>query len=143
MGVVPGGAIWLFTDKTEVVSKAATSFNRGQVQGIDVHGMWISGRARGLWVRGVVISGHLGGSSSVHEGDSVSDLLLEAEVGGFVVPPIDGGGDGIHSLNMVHDPCQDSCFEIQDKGGSVLDLVVLGIDNIELELVGIFLELVS
>ena len=41
MGVVPGGTVWLFTNKTKVVLETAAPFNRGEVQGVDVHGVLV------------------------------------------------------------------------------------------------------
>ena len=142
-GVVPGGTVQLFKNKAETIVHAVALFNGGQVQGINVHGVWIMDWVRGLQAGGVVISGHLGSGASMHEGNSSSDLLLEAEVGGLVVPSVDSGGDGIHSLDVMHDPCQDPGFEIRDESGSVFDFVVLGTNDVQLEPVNVILELLS
>ena len=40
-GVVPGGTVQLFADKTEAVSKAAALFDGGQVECINIHGVWV------------------------------------------------------------------------------------------------------
>ena len=45
MRVVPSGAIRLFTNKTEAVTKAMASFSGGKVQSINVHGIWVSSQA--------------------------------------------------------------------------------------------------
>ena len=99
-------------------------------------------RVRELWT-GVVISRCLGGGSLVHDGDSVGDLLLETEVGSFIIPPVNGGGDSIHTLDTLHDPCWDPSLEIQDESGSVLDFVILGVDDVGFKPVDIILELLS
>ena len=65
-------------------------------------------------MRALVISGWLGGISVMHESDLSSDLLLEAKVGGFLVPEGEGGGHGIHSLDAMHDPSGNSCGEVRD-----------------------------
>ena len=46
--------------------------------------------------------------SSVHQGDLPSDLSLELEVGGFLIPSCDGGGDIVHCLDLLHNPDRDS-----------------------------------
>ena len=56
MRMVPGRTVWLFTNKTEVILEAAPSFNRGEVQGIDIHGIWISGWVSILGTSGVIRS---------------------------------------------------------------------------------------
>ena len=40
----------------------------------------------------------------MHQGDLPSYLPLEMEVGGFLVPAGDGGGDVVHGLDSLHDP---------------------------------------
>ena len=79
----------------------------------------------------------------MHEGNLMGNLLLEAEVGSFVIPPSNGGGDSVHTLDVIHDPCWDPSLEIRDKSGSILGFIILGMDDIDLKLVDIFLELVS
>ena len=108
MGVVPGGTVWLFTNETKVVSETTAPFNRGEVQGVDVHGVWILNWLRGLRMTGGVWLWCLGGSSSMDGGDLLSDFSLEIEMGGFLIPAGDGGGDGVHSLDTLHNPNWDS-----------------------------------
>ena len=48
VGVVPGGTVWLFANKTKVIMKTVALFDRGQVEGINVHGIRVMDRARGL-----------------------------------------------------------------------------------------------
>ena len=79
----------------------------------------------------------------MHESDLLSDLLLEAKVGGFFVPEGKGGRYGIHGLDAMHDPSGDSCGEVGDQGGSIFRFIVFGADNIQLEHIDIFLELLS
>ena len=79
----------------------------------------------------------------VHESDFSSDLLLEAEVGGFLVPEGEGGRYGVHRLNAMHDPSGESCGEVGDQSGSVFCFIILGADDIQLERVDVFLELFS
>ena len=45
--VVPCGTIWLFTNEAEAVSEAAVveavaPFDRGEIQSVDIHGVWIA-----------------------------------------------------------------------------------------------------
>ena len=52
--VVSCGTIQLFTDEAKVVSEAVAPFNWGEVQGIDIHGIWIMSQASGLRMLGKV-----------------------------------------------------------------------------------------
>ena len=79
----------------------------------------------------------------MHESDLSGDLLLEVKVGGFLVPEGEGGRYGIHSLDTMHDPSGDSCREVRDQGGGVFRFIVFGVDNVQLERIDIFLELLS
>ena len=79
----------------------------------------------------------------MHESNLLSDLFLKAEVGGFFVPEGEGGGYGIHGLDVMHDPSGDSCGEVRDQGGSVFGFVVFGADDVQLERIDIFLKLLS
>ena len=79
----------------------------------------------------------------MHESNLSGDLLLEAKVGGFLVPEGEGGGYGIHGLDAMHDPSGNSCGEVRDQSGGVFRFIVFGTDNIQLERVDIFLELFS
>ena len=87
----------------------------------------------------LVIVGWLGGISSVHEGD----LLLETKVGGFFIPEGEGGGYRIHGLDAMHNPGRDSCREVGDQGGGIFQFVIFSMDNIQLECIDVFLELLS
>ena len=40
----------------------------------------------------------------MHQGDLPSYLPLETEVGSFLVPAGDGGGDIVHGMDLLHDP---------------------------------------
>ena len=44
----------------------------------------------------------------MHQGNLLGYLLLEAEVGGFLVPTDNGGGDIVHGLDSLHDSNWDS-----------------------------------
>ena len=77
------------------------------------------------------------------ESDLSSDLLLEVKVGGFLVPEGEGGRYSIHGLDAMHDPRGDSCGEVRDQGGGVFCFIVFGTDNVQLECIDIFLELLS
>ena len=77
----------------------------------------------------------------MHEGDFSSNLLLESEVGSFLVPEGEGGRYGIHGLDAMHDPSGDPCGEVRDQGGGVFRFIVFGADDIQLEHIDIFLEL--
>ena len=87
--------------------------------------------------------GRLGAISAMCEGDFSGDLLLETEVGGFLIPEGKGGRYCIHGLDVVHDPSGDSCREVGDQSGGVFQFVILGADDIQLERVDVFLELLS
>ena len=107
-GVVSGRAIWLLTDKTESISKTAASFNGGKIQGINIHGIWVSSQVRRLWMGDVFWSQSLWSGPLMHEGHLSSNFLLKVEVGSFVVPSSNGGRDGVHGLDAMHNPGQDS-----------------------------------
>ena len=79
----------------------------------------------------------------MHKSDLSSDLLLEAKVGGFLVPEGKGGRYGIHGLDVMHDPSGDPCGEVRDQGGSIFRFIVFGTDNVQLERIDIFLKLLS
>ena len=64
--VVSCGTIQLFTDEAKVVSEAVAPFNWGEVQGINVHGVWILTRTCGLGVMGEVGACILWSWSLVH-----------------------------------------------------------------------------
>ena len=59
-----------------------------------------------------------------------SYLPLETEVGSFLIPTGDGGGDIVHGLDSLHDSDRDSGREIGDEDGGVFDFVVLSMNNI-------------
>ena len=88
-------------------------------------------------------AGWLGTVSVVHEGDLLSDLFLETKVGGFLIPEGKGGRHCIHGLDAMHDPSGDPCGEIRDQGGGVFHFIVFGTDNVQLERIDVFLELLS
>ena len=46
--VVPSGIVQLFTDGAKAIAEAMALFNRGEVQSLNVHGVWVSGWAKGL-----------------------------------------------------------------------------------------------
>ena len=81
--------------------------------------------------------------SSVHQGYFSGNLPLETEMGSLFIPASDGGGDIVHSLDSLHDPNRDSSREVGDEGGGIFDFVILGADDIQFELVDIFLKLFS
>ena len=87
--------------------------------------------------------GWLGAVSMVHEGDLLSDLFLETKVGGFLIPEGEGGGYCIHDLDAMHDPSGDPCREVRDQGGGVFHFIVFGADDVQLERIDVFLELLS
>ena len=79
----------------------------------------------------------------MHESDLSSDLLLEVEVGGFLVPEGKGGGYGVHGLDAMHDPSREPGGEVRDQGGGVFCFIVFSVDDVQLECIDIFLELLS
>ena len=141
--VVLGRTVRLFADKTEAVPEASATFDRGQVQCIDIHGIWVSRGMRVRWAKTLIGAEWLGAISMVHEGDLSSDLLLEMKVGSFFVPEGKDGWYCIHGLDTMHDPSGDPCGEIRDQGGSVFHFIVFGADNVQLECIDVFLELFS
>ena len=66
----------------------------------------------------------------MHQGDLPSYLPLEMEVGSFLIPTGNSGGDVVHSLDSLHDSDGDSGREIGDEGGSIFDFVVLSVNDI-------------
>ena len=79
----------------------------------------------------------------MYESDFPGDLLLEVKMGSFLVPEGEGGRYGVHGLDAMHDPSGDSCREVRDQGGGVFCFIVFGADDIQLEHIDIFLELLS
>ena len=79
----------------------------------------------------------------MHESDLSSDLLLEAEVGSLLVPESEGGGYGVHGLDAMHDPSGEPSGEVRDQSGSVFCFIILSADDVQLERINIFLELLS
>ena len=77
----------------------------------------------------------------MHESDLSSDLLLEAEVGGFLVPEGEGGGYGVHGLDAMHDPSGKSSGKVRNQGGGVFCVIIFSADDIQLERIDVFLEL--
>ena len=106
--VVPYGTIQLFTNEAEAVSEAAAPFDWGEIQSVDVHGVWIVSWVRSLGVMGEVRVCVLWCWPSMHQGDLPSYLPLEMEVGSLLVPAGDGGGDVVHTLDSLHDSNRDS-----------------------------------
>ena len=52
--MVPCGTVWLFTNKAQAVSETVAPFNGGEIQGVNVHGVWIMSQAGGLRAMGEV-----------------------------------------------------------------------------------------
>ena len=141
--MISGGAIRFFADKAKAVVKAMASFDGGEVQCVNIHGIWISRRAGVQWSEGLTSVRHLRAISSICESDLSGYLFLETEVGSLFVPHCESGGYGVNGLDTMHYPGGKSCGEIGDQSGSVLQLVVLCVDDVQLECVDIFLELFS
>ena len=85
----------------------------------------------------------LGVVSVMHESDFLSDLLLEVKMGGFLIPEGEGGRYSVHGLDAMHDSSGDSCGEVRDQGGSIFCFIVFGTDDVQLERIDVFLELLS
>ena len=130
MRVIPHRTVWLFADEAQTVLEAAAPFNWGEVQGINVHGVWIMNRAGGLRAMGEVGAHVLWSQSLVHQGNLPSYLPLETEVGGFLIPSCDGSGDIVHCLDSLHNPDRDSGREVGDESGGIFDFIVFSMDNI-------------
>ena len=69
--------------------------------------------------------------SGVSLGDFVGAFPLDLEGNGFFIPAVNGGGDGVHRHNTMHEGRRDSTREISDedilvgdfcKGGVVLEV---------------------
>ena len=141
--VISGGAVWLFANKTEAISEAMASFDRGYVQRVDIHSIWVT-RGAGVWRTRVLISmGWWRDIPMVHEGNLSSDFFLEVEMGGFLVPEGKGGGYGIHGLDAVHNPGGEPGGEVRDQGGGIFCFIIFSTDDIQLECIDVFLELFS
>ena len=111
--VVSGRAVRFLANKTKTVLKATTSFNRGQVKSIDVHGIWVTRGAR-VQAKTLVTAGWLGNVPMVHESNLSGDLFLKMEMGGLFVPESEGGGYHIHGLDAMHNPGKNSRREVGD-----------------------------
>ena len=79
----------------------------------------------------------------VHEGDLSSNFFLEVEMGSFLVPEDEGGRYGIHGLDTMHNPGGEPGGEVRDQGGSIFCFIIFGADDIQLECIDVFLELLS
>ena len=88
-------------------------------------------------------SGWLGGIPSVHKGNLSGNFLLEAEMGGFLIPKGEGGWYGVDGLDAMHNPGRNSHREVGDQCGGVFRFIILSADNVQLEHVNVFLELLS
>ena len=64
-------------------------------------------------------------------------------MGGFLIPEDEGGRYGIHGLDVMHNPGGEPGGEIRDQGGGIFCFIIFGVDNIQLECIDIFLELLS
>ena len=79
----------------------------------------------------------------VHEGNLSSDFFLEVEMGGFLIPEGEGGRYGIHGLDAMHNPGGEPSREVRDQGGGIFGFIIFGMDDIQLECIDVFLELLS
>ena len=99
--MIPCRTIWLFANKVEVVSETAAPFDWGEIQSVNIHGVWIMGWVQSLGAMGQVGACILWSRSLMHQGNLSSYLPLETEVGSFLIPAGDGGGDIVHGLNSL------------------------------------------
>ena len=79
----------------------------------------------------------------MHESNLPSNLLLEMKVGGFLVLKGEGGWHSIHGLDAMHNPGGEPGREVRDQGGSIFCFIIFGADDIQLECIDVFLELLS
>ena len=77
----------------------------GDFDGIDDHGIRVVGFSRGIG-EGVI---RLMRGFRVSLGDVVGSLSLGLESDGFLVPFVDGGGNGVHGHDAAHQRWWDSC----------------------------------
>ena len=143
MRMIPCRAVWLFADEAKMVSEAAAPFNWGEVQGINIHSIWVLDWTRSLWAMGESGLWVLWGWSLMHEGNFSSYFPLESEMGGFLIPSSNGGGDVVHGLDLLHNPYWNASQEVGDQSGGIFDFIILGADYIQFELVDVLLELFS
>ena len=99
--------------------EAAAPFGGGQVQGVDVHGIWVTRGARICWLEILIGSRGLRTIPSMREGNRSSYLFLKAEMGGFLIPNSESGGYCVHGLDMMHYPSGESCRKVGNQGGGV------------------------
>ena len=88
MRVVLRRAVRLFTDEAKAILEATAPFDWREVQGINVHGVWIMTRACGLRAMGEARACVLQSRSLMHQGYLLCYLPLETEVGGFSYQPV-------------------------------------------------------
>ena len=124
-----------------MVPEATTPFDWREVEDVNIHGVWISRQSWSLGAIGNVSSWGLQSSSSMDQGDLPGDLPLETEMGSFLIPTSDSGGDSVHGLDALHDSYQDPGWVVTDQSCGVFGLIIFSMDNIQFELVGISLEL--
>ena len=141
--MISGGAIQFFADKEKTVMKATASFDGGEVQCVNIHGVWVSRRAGVRWSEGLTGVRCLRTVSSMCESNLSGYLFLEMEVGSLFIPCCESDGYSVHGLDSMHYPGGESCREIGNQSGSILQLIVFCMDNVQLECVNIFVELSS
>ena len=54
-GVILCRTIWLFANEAKMVTEAMAPFDRGEIQGVDVHGVWVMDRVRSQQARVVIL----------------------------------------------------------------------------------------
>ena len=108
--------------EAEFLFNASFVFFRGKLgdfDGIDDHGIRVVGLGIGGVGEGVI---SLVRRFRVPSGDVVSSLPLGLEGDGFLVPFVDGSGDGVHGHDAAHQRWRDSCREVSDQDIGVRDV---------------------
>ena len=83
----------------------------GDFDGIDDHGVRVMGLSIGGVRKGVI---GLVRGFRVSFGDVVGSIPLGLEGNCFLVPFVDGRGDGVHGHDSAHEWWWDSCGEVSD-----------------------------
>ena len=108
--------------EAEFLLNAALAFfwgKLGDFDSINDHGVGVVGLDVGGVREGVVV---LVGGFGVSFGDVVSSLPLSLEGNCFLVPFVDGGGDGVHGHDATHEQWWDPCGEVSDQDICVGDI---------------------
>ena len=91
----------------------------GDFNSVDDHGIRVVGFGIGGVGEGVV---GLVRRLRVSSGNIIGSLPLGLEGNGFLVPVVNGGGNGVHGHNAAHQGRRDSCGEVSNQDVGVGDV---------------------